>query len=174
MHKISDEELSVKLACDTIGIQYCNSDRFIACAIEWLGQSSQQIRISKIDDGWCISCYDGDFLTISSVDDNLLWAVAGAVHCMERFLKRTNEIKVENDNKTTISSKSNLMFGTCSWAGIYQGLPAIVLGYYGGAQLWVLSNEKWTSIAKGPSEHSVTPRKCDNCGSQLPIIDEKD
>ena len=96
MQKISDEELSVKLACETIGIQYCNSDRFIACAIEWLGQSLQQIRISKIDDGWCISCYDGDFLAISSVDDNLLWAMAGAVHCMERFLIRQTKNNVWN------------------------------------------------------------------------------
>ena len=64
------------------------------------------------------------------------------------------------------------MFGTYSWAGIYQGLPAIVLSYHGGAELWVLSNEKWISIAEGSAEKSIIPRKCEKCGSQIPIIND--
>ena len=32
------------------------------------------------------------------------------------------------------------LIGTASWAGIFNGKPAIVLSYYGGADIWVFEN----------------------------------
>jgi len=65
--------------------------------------------------------------------------------------------------------KPREMFGTCGWAGTYQCLPAIVLSYYGGAQLWVCDSGQWKSVAKGTCENSVIPHTCEKCGTQLPI-----
>jgi len=96
--------------------------------------------------------------------------LAGQIESLEEEIKELKKIK----QNITTSDKPKTMFGTYSWAGIYQGLPAIVLSYHGGAELWVLSNEKWQSIAKGSSEQNVIPRKCEKCGSQIPIISESE
>lgn len=61
------------------------------------------------------------------------------------------------------------MFGTCSWSGTYKGFPAIVLSYYGGAQLWICASGQWKSIATGICDNSVIPHTCEKCGTELPI-----
>lgn len=74
------EEESMEIACRTIGCSQRVPDViFIERAIEWLTQRFS-ITISKDKDGYIIE--GRDFIV---VDDQLSWALAGAVHCNEEM-----------------------------------------------------------------------------------------
>lgn len=61
------------------------------------------------------------------------------------------------------------LFGTMGWCGVYKDMPALVGSYSGGATLYVYSSGKWWKYAKGENAADVTPHKCKECDSELPI-----
>ena len=61
------------------------------------------------------------------------------------------------------------LFGTMIWGGEYEGMPAVVGSWYGGAALYVFKDRKWKVLAKDDNPADVTPHKCKECGTQLPL-----
>jgi len=61
--------------------------------------------------------------------------------------------------------------GTVHWCGTYDGCPAIVTTRYGCANLWVFHEGAWWQASKGDTVRAVTPRKCTECGRELPFRD---
>ncbi len=40
------------------------------------------------------------------------------------------------------------IIGAVLYSGTYDGLPAIVVGYYNGRDLWYFKDGKWTLVAR--------------------------
>lgn len=63
-------------------------------------------------------------------------------------------------------------FGALHWCGVMKGLPAFVGGYYRGASLYVFNDNRWELFAEGKTCKEVTPHKCKECGTELPLESE--
>ena len=42
-----------------------------------------------------------------------------------------------------MSIKTDKLFGSMGWCGIYKGMPAVVGTYYGGSSLYVFKDGNW-------------------------------
>ena len=58
-------------------------------------------------------------------------------------------------NKLNEMKKVNTLFGTMSWYGKYDEMPAIIGNYYGGSTLYVLKDDSWYECIKGESEAEI-------------------
>lgn len=71
-----------------------------------------------------------------------------------------------------MEQRTDPLFGTMMWGGVFLGMPACIGSYNNGASLYVFRDDKWVQYAKCKSMHEAMPHPCGGCGRQLPMPEE--
>jgi len=70
-----------------------------------------------------------------------------------------------------MEKRTDPLFGSMMWGGTFQGMPACIGSYSGGASLYVYVDGEWQRYAKRLSVPEVMPHDCKGCQQQLPMPD---